>query len=118
MKATIPGKVNVELLTIFESISQRDWVIKGWVIHFLFSEKKLQQVKKLSKLDKWYEDPLVIHSCIDRLQSCFNSIQKFHTAFGVLPQVGDRLYDEDSGMIVQDRSIDGDLMVISFTLST
>ncbi|MFD2938314.1 hypothetical protein [Spirosoma flavum] len=117
MKTLLLKKEDIKIITIFEAISQRDWVIKGWTIHFLFSEKKLHQVKKLSTLEIWYKDPVVIHSCIDRLQTCFKSIHRFYQAFGVLPQVGDRLFDEDSGMIIQDRSIDGDLMVISFTLS-
>lgn len=100
-----------------ESITQQNWLIKGWAIHFLFSEKQLHQVKKLSRIDNWYEDPIVKDTCMDRLCTCYNSINKFYNTFGVLPQVGDRLFDEDSGMIVQERSIDGDLMVISFTLS-
>ncbi len=103
--------------TIMESINQEDWLIKGWEIHFLLSEKKLHQVKKISTIDNWYEDPIVIDTIIDRLRTCFKGIKKFYTTFGVLPQVGDRLFDEDSGMVIHERSIDADLMVISFTLS-
>jgi hypothetical protein len=107
----------VETKSIMEAITEHGWAIKGWKIHFLFSEKQLHQVKKLSVIDRWYEDPIVIDTCHDRLRTCFKSIRKFHATFGMLPQVGDRLFDEDSGLIVQERSIDGDLMIISFMLS-
>jgi hypothetical protein len=103
--------------TVMESITKQSWIIKDWRIHFLLSERKLHQAKKLSLLDEWYNDPILIDTCVDRLSTCFKSIKKFHNTFGVLPQVGDRLFDEDSGLIVQERSIDGDLMVITFTLS-
>jgi len=109
--------VRVREDTIMEAISHPSWIIKGWTIHFLLSEKQLHQVKKISILDNWYEDPIVVSTCLDRLRTCYNSIQKYYDTFGLLPVVGDRLFDEDSGLIVQDRSIDGDLMVISFTLS-
>ncbi|MFD2938349.1 hypothetical protein [Spirosoma flavum] len=100
-----------------EAISKPDWKIKGWTIHFLLSEKQLHRVKKLSTLDNWYEDPIVVDTCHDRLQTCYNSIQQYYDTFGLLPVVGDRLFDEDSGLIIQDRSIDGDLKIISFTMS-
>jgi len=99
------------------AIKGQNWVIKGWEIQFLFSEKQLQEVRKLARVDNWYEDPIVADTCMVRLATCFNSIQKFYNTFGILPQVGDRLFDEDSGMIIQDRSIDGDVMAITFTLS-
>ena len=102
--------------TIVESIKHKDWSIKGWEIHFLFCEKQLHQFKKLSRVDNWYEDPIVIDTCYDRLHTCYRSIQKFYDTFGVLPQVGDRLFDEDSGMIIHERSIDANAMVIGFTL--
>ncbi|MFD2933756.1 hypothetical protein [Spirosoma flavum] len=110
--------------SIVETIKYQDWAIKGqdwsiseWQIQFLFSDQQLQEVKKLSRVDNWYEDPIVADTYIDRLSTCFNSIKKFHTTFGSLPQIGDRLFDDDLGMIIQNRAIDGDVMTITFTLS-
>jgi len=117
MKTKSIVEATIKTKSIIESISEPDWSIKGWKIHFLFSERQLHQAKKLSVIDKWYEDPIVIATCHDRLRTCFNSIREFHNTFGSLPQIGDRLFDEDSGLLVQERSIDGDLMIISYMLS-
>lgn len=117
MKTSTHTRATTSVKTIMESITQQDWSIKGWKIYFLLAEKQLHQVKKLSGIENWYEDPIVIDTCYDRLCTCFRSIRKYYDTFGILPQVGDRLFDEDSGLIIQDRSIDGDLMTITFTLS-
>jgi hypothetical protein len=117
MKFDIPLDVPLRTPSIMETISQPDWSVREWQIHFLLSEKYLHQVKKLSKMACWYDDPVIIDTSYDRMRACFQSIQDFHDTFGILPQVGDRLYDEDTGLLVQDRSIDGGLRVITFTLS-
>ncbi|WP_020606015.1 hypothetical protein [Spirosoma spitsbergense] len=117
MKLDNSLNVPVRTPSIMETIAQPDWSIEKWQIHFLLSEKYLHQVKKLSKITRWYDDPVIVDTCHDRLRTCFQSIRDFHDTFGILPQVGDRLYDEDSGLLVQDRSIDGGLRVITFTLS-
>ena len=103
--------------SVIESVHYPEWIIREWKIVFLFSEKLLGQIRKLSKVNNWYEDPVIVEAYLDRVNVCFISIQKYHATFNILPQVGDRLYDEDTGMIVQDRAIDGELMTITFTLS-
>ena len=117
MKLDTSPKATRRNKSILESMSQPDWVIKDWQIHFLLTEKQLHQVKKLSGQVNWYEDPVVIDTCYDRVRTCFKSIHDYYSSFGCLPQTGDRLFDEDSGLLVQDRSIDADLRVITFTLS-
>ncbi|UFH54594.1 hypothetical protein [Spirosoma sp. KNUC1025] len=104
--------------SILDAFKHTEWHIKQWQVKFLLSEKLLHQVKKQSKISNWYEDQGVTEKWIERLSICFDSINKFHNSFGTLPQVGDRLYDEDTGMIVQDRSIDGNLMTITYTLGS
>jgi hypothetical protein len=102
---------------LIDSIHTSDWVINGWSIVFLLSERQLNEIKKRSKIDNWYEDPVIKDTYIERLCICFNSIKKVYTTLGVLAQVGDRLFDEASGMIIQERSFDGNLMTITYTLS-
>lgn len=110
-------KVIADMRSVVDTIEHQDWSIKGWKIKFVFSERQLHEVKKLSRVSNWYEDPVVAETWTVRLGICFSSIQNFYDTFGVLPQVGDRLFDEDLGMIIQDRSIDGYLRTITFTLS-
>ena len=103
--------------TIVDPIEHPDWIIEGWRIKFILSEKQLGQVRQQSKLSNWYEDPTVRDTWIERISICLYSIEKFYKTFGVLPQVGDRLFDEATGTVIQERSIDGYLMTITFTLS-
>ena len=103
--------------SIVEAIEDQDWVVEGWRVKFLLSERLLHQVKKLSRVDNWYEDPIITSTVMHRLGICFISILEYHKTFDTLPQVGDRLFDEDSGMIIQARSIDGNLKTLIFTLS-
>lgn len=103
--------------SVIESVHYSEWVIKDWKVIFLFSDRLLGEIRKLSKVNNWYEDPIIVNIYLDRVNICFNSIQKYYTTFGMLPHVGDRLYNGDTGMIVQDRSIDGGLMTLTFTLS-
>ena len=105
------------MTTILEAVEHPTWSIKGWKIKFLLSERMLHQVKKLSRVNNWYEDPDVVAIWRDRLSVCYNSIYNFYDDFGIPPQIGDRLFDEDSGVIIQDRSIDGRLKTITFTLN-
>ena len=102
---------------VIASLHYPQWRVQKFKVLFLLSERILTEIRKLSQTDDWYEDPVVGATYIDRVNVCFISIQKYYEAFGILPQVGDRLYDEDTGMIVQERSIDGGLMTITFTLS-
>ena len=94
-----------------------EWTIQGWTIKFLLSEKLLHQIEKISRADNWYEDPIVVDTWMEKMHICFNSIQQFYSAFGVIPQGVDRLFDEDTGMIIQGRSIDEKLKTITFTLT-
>ena len=103
--------------SIIQSLHYSRWTINDFKIVFLLSERILHEIKKISRLPNWYEDPVAADTYIDRLNLCFTSVEKYYKAFGILPQVGDRLYNEDTGMIVQDRAIDGGLMTITFTLS-
>ena len=109
--------MNAPVKSVVDTIDYKDWFVKEWKIKFLLSERQLSEIKKLSRVDNWYEDPVVADTYFDRLCVCFDSIQKFYESFGTLPQIGDRLFDEDTGMKVQERSIDGNMMTITFTLS-
>ena len=104
-------------LSLIESLHYTKWTINGFKIVFLLSERILTEIKKMSSQPKWYEDAGIANTYIDRLNLCFTSVKNYHTAFGILPQIGDRLYNEDTGMIIKERSIDGSLMTITFTLS-
>lgn len=102
---------------IVDTIEHEDWVVRGWEIKFILSDRLLHQVKLLSRVDHWYDDPVVADTYVSKMNVCFNSIQQFYNTFGMLPQIGDRLFNEESGVIVQDRSIDGNLRQITFTVS-
>ena len=102
---------------VIDSLHDAEWTVNDFKILFLLSERILTEIRKLSQAANWYEDPVVSATYIDRVNTCFISIRQYYKAFGVLPQVGDRLYNEDTGMIVQERAIDGGLMTITFTLS-
>ncbi|MBD2756993.1 hypothetical protein [Spirosoma validum] len=109
--------IPIPVQPVISSLHYEQWRIETFRIKFLLSERILTEIRKLSRQPNWYEDPIVAATYIDRVNDCFISIKKFHALFGVLPQIGDRLYNEDTGMIIQDRSIDGNLMTITFTLS-
>ena len=102
---------------IVETIEHHDWLIKEWKIKFLLSESQLREVRMLSRVSNWYEDPVIADTWNEKLSTCFKSIQTFYKTFGVLPQIGDRLFDSDLGMMIENRSIDGDMMTITFTVS-
>lgn len=102
---------------IVDTIEHEDWVVRGWEIKFILSDRLLHQVKLLSRVDHWYDDPVVADTYVSKMNVCFNSIQQFYNTFGMLPQIGDRLFNEESRVIVQDRSIDGNLRQITFTVS-
>jgi len=111
-------KINI-LPTIIDPIEHTAWTILNWKIKFLLSDRVLGIVRKQSKLDNWYEDPVVTDAWIERMDTCVHSIQKYHRTFGALPHVGDRLFDNTTtGAAIEERSIDGYLMTITFTLST
>ncbi|GAB4016640.1 hypothetical protein [Spirosoma koreense] len=103
--------------TIIDTIESPDWVIQGWQVKFILSEKQLHQIRKLSRVENWYEDPVIAATEMHKLNICFTSIRKFYEVFGTLPQIGDRLFNEDSGMVVQARSIDGSVDTITYVLS-
>ncbi|AUD07048.1 hypothetical protein [Spirosoma pollinicola] len=103
--------------SVLETIHFSAWVIKEWKIAFVFSERQLAEIKKLSRLSNWYEDPVEADTYIERLSICFHSVEEVYSTLGILPQVGDRLFNGETGMIVQDRSFDGNLKTITFTLS-
>ncbi|MBD2753929.1 hypothetical protein [Spirosoma validum] len=102
---------------LIECLHLTQWIINDFKIQFLLSERILTEIRKISCVSNWYEDPVASATYIDRVNVCFISIRQYYLDFGSLPQIGDRLYNEDTGMIVQDRSIDGGLMTITFTLS-
>lgn len=103
--------------SIVDSFDHPDWKIQGWQIKFLLSERLLHEIKKISRVSNWYEDPVIADTWTAKLSTCFNSIHNYYNVFGVLPQVGDRLFNEESGLMVQERSIDGNVMTITFTLA-
>lgn len=103
--------------SIVDALDHPDWTIEGWQIKFLLSERLLHDVKKLSRVSNWYEDPIIADTWTDKLFVCYTSIQTYYKIFRALPQTGDRLFNEESGLIIQERFIDGNLMSITFTLS-
>ena len=103
--------------SIVDALDHPDWHVEGWQIKFILSERVLYDVKKLARVSNWYEDPVIADTWTERLCIYFDSIQNFYQIFRVLPQVGDRLLIEDSGLIIQERAIDGKTMIITFTLS-
>lgn len=106
------------LQAIIEPFESADWVIKEWTIKFMLSERLLTHARKQSDTPNWYNDPLIAATWSGVIAKCFRSVQAYHTAFAILPVVGDRLFNEDTGWQIQDRSIDGDLMTITFTLDS
>ncbi|GAB4017056.1 hypothetical protein GCM10028773_11980 [Spirosoma koreense] len=104
--------------SIIEPFTAEEWIIEEWTIKFMLSERLLTLARKQAKGSNWYEDPLIAASWGETISRCFRSVQTYHKAFHTVPMVGDRLFNEDTGLRVQDRSIDGDLMTITFTLDT
>ncbi|QJD78436.1 hypothetical protein [Spirosoma rhododendri] len=102
--------------SVVDVFGSDDWYINEWKIQFLLSERHLYEIRKIASTVNWYEDQIVAATCTSRLAICFESIYKYHKTFGTLPIIGDRLFDEDSGMKVHDRSIDGASMTITFVL--
>lgn len=103
--------------SIVDALDHPDWLIEGWQIKFMLSERVLYDVKKIARVSNWYEDPIIAATWTEKLCLYFNSLQRFYQIFRVLPQVGDRLLIEDSGLIIQERAIDGEARTITFTLS-
>ena len=101
---------------IVNGIEHADWVVRGWKIKFLLSDKLLHQARMISRADHWYDDPVTMATWLMKMTVCFSSIRQFYDTFGYLPQVGDRLFDEDTGLIILDRSIDGGLKQLTFRL--
>ena len=50
MKTKSTVEATVETKSIIESISEPGWSIKGWKIHFLFSEKNCFFKKKMESM--------------------------------------------------------------------
>lgn len=103
--------------TIVDTIEHQTWTLNEWRVKFLLSERQLQLIRKTADSREWYEDPAVFGTWQEKLQTCFTSIKIFYESFGLLPQIGDRLYDESSGLMIQDRSIDGNMKTITFVLT-
>lgn len=101
---------------IIEPFESPDWIIQGWDIKFMLSERLLTHARKQAMSPTWYEDPLISATWIGVIAKCFRGVQTYHKAFAVLPMIGDRLFNEDTGWRIQDRSIDADQMTITFTV--
>ncbi len=104
--------------SVVDIFKHENWCIDDWQIQFLLSERHLHEIRKLSPVSNWYEDQAIATDCMNKLTVCFNSVYKFHKTFGCLPIIGDRLFDEDTGMKIQDRSIDGAQMTVTFILGS
>ncbi|WP_177236736.1 hypothetical protein [Spirosoma endophyticum] len=103
---------------IVDPFEYAEWTVREWTIKFMLSDKLLTHARKQSTLPNWYEDPLVIATWEAIISMCFCSVEKYHQSFHILPMVGDRLFNEDTGWRIQDRSIDGDTMTITFTMDS
>ena len=104
--------------TIVEPFEYTEWIIEDWTIKFMLSDKLLTHARKQPSLSNWYEDPLIVATWKRIISTCFHSLHQYHKSFHILPTVGDRLFNEDTGWRIQDRSIDGDLMTITFTMDS
>jgi len=104
--------------TLIDAIEHEQWTVNDWRIQFTLSEKQLHLIKKLSHVEDWYENQSVIDDWMVKLAVCFYNVEKFYESFGYLPQYGDRLSDEDLGLIIQERTIDGTSKTITFVLSS
>lgn len=102
---------------LIEPITQDDWVINGWKICFSLHDKLQIIIDRSAATKNWYEDKVIEQVWIERLTICLYSIRRFYTEFGYLPQVGDRLYDHDTGLLIHERAIDGHLGEITFIIS-
>ncbi len=103
--------------TLIDAIEAEIWVVNKWRIKFILSEKQLHLIRKSSGATDWYENESIKSIWMDKLTDCFQTILEFHQTFGQLPQSGDRLTDEDLGLLIQERSIDGKLKTITYILS-
>ena len=104
--------------TLVDAIEHEQWTVNDWRVQFILSEKQLHLIKKLSLVEDWYENQLVMDDWMGKLTECFYNIEKFYGSFGYLPQYGDRLFDEDLGLIIQERTINGTSKTITFILSS
>lgn len=102
--------------TIVEPFEYPEWVVEEWHIKFLLSERLLTRARKQASISNWHEDPLVVATWDGIITLCFRSVEQYYRSFHMLPMVGDRLFNEDTGWRIQDRSIDGDMMTITFTM--
>ena len=103
---------------IIDPFESADWQIEDWHIKFLLSERLLTHARKQSARSNWYEDTQIATTWNELILTCFHSVQRYHRTFHTLPVVGDRLFNEDTGWRIQDRSIDGDLMSVTFTMDS
>ena len=74
---------NQPVKSVVDSIHLTHWTIGEFKLVFLFSERILTEIKKLSCLPNWYEDPITAATYIDRLNTCFisNCFQLFFDYF-------------------------------------
>lgn len=105
------------MATLIDTLIHETWTINDWSIRFILSEKVIKLIGKTARYPVWYQDDATQTVWMDKLTVCFNSIQRCHQTFGWMPQVGDRLLDGDLGLMIQDRSIDGNLQTVTFTLT-
>ncbi len=105
------------MATLIDTLTNETWTLNDWNIRFILSEKVIKLISKTAMYPIWYEDPVTHKTWIDKLTVCFTTIQRCHQTFGWFPQVGDRLLDGDLGLMIQDRTIDGNLKAITFTLT-
>ncbi|RZM02439.1 MAG: hypothetical protein EOO88_57135 [Pedobacter sp.] len=108
----------IVLHPIIEPFTSEEWKVNEWSIKFMLSERLLTHARKRAGTSNWYEDPQISANWSSIIAKCFRSVQAYYKSFAILPMVGDRLFDEDTGWQIQDRSIDGDLMTITFTLDS
>lgn len=105
------------MATLLDTLTHETWTINDWSIRFILSERVIKLISKTARYPVWYEDDATHKVWIDKLTVCFNSIQGCYQTFGWLPQVGDRLLDGDLGLMIQERSIDGNIKTITLTLT-
>lgn len=103
---------------LIDLITQDDWIIKDWKIFFSLHDKRLISINRSATVRNWYEDEVMNQIWRQRLASGMLSMRRYYDKFGVLPQVGDRLHDYNTGLLILERELNGESDLIIFLISS
>ena len=103
---------------LIDLITQDDWNINDWKIFFSLHDKLLISINRSATVRNWYEDERMNQVWRQRLASGVLSMRRYYEKFGVLPQVGDRLHDYNTGLLILEREINGETDSFIFLVSS